>query len=112
MSLVAMAFLWTGSQVPVYILGGVPPYIYGDLGGVDRWIWFVLANLLCLAAVCPFVGSISDLIGRRYVALLGSSFLIIGMIVCGTAQGMNQFIGKLTPSCSSLISTTDSLQLV
>jgi MFS family permease len=31
---------------------------------------FVIANLLALAAVCPFVGSLSDLIGRRYVALL------------------------------------------
>ena len=41
MSLVAMAFLWTGSQIPVYIFGGIPPYIYGDIGGSDRWIWFV-----------------------------------------------------------------------
>ena len=41
MSLIAMAFLWTGSQIPVYIFGGVPPLIYGDIGGADRWIWFV-----------------------------------------------------------------------
>jgi len=38
MSLVAMAFLWTGSQIPVYIFGGIPPYIYGDIGGVDRYV--------------------------------------------------------------------------
>lgn len=25
MALVAMAFLWTGSQIPVYLFGGVPP---------------------------------------------------------------------------------------
>ena len=41
MSLIAMAFLWTGSQIPVYIFGGVPPLIYADIGGADRWIWFV-----------------------------------------------------------------------
>ena len=41
MSLIAMAFLWTGSQIPVYLFGGVPPYIYSDIGGTDRWIWFV-----------------------------------------------------------------------
>lgn len=41
MSLLAMAFLWTGSQIPVYLYGSIPPYIYGDIGGVDRWIWFV-----------------------------------------------------------------------
>jgi MFS family permease len=75
--------------------GGVPPYIYGDIGGVDRWVWFVLANLLALAAVCPFVGALSDLLGRRYVALIGASFIVLGMIVCSTAHTMNIFICKL-----------------
>jgi MFS family permease len=120
-----MAFLWTGSQIPVYIFGAIPPYIYADIGGVDRyvhparvqcvtaretfstnreknkrltyyhsWIWFVLANLLSLAGVCPFVGSLSDLLGRRYVALIGASFVILGMIVCSTAKVMNVFIGQ------------------
>ncbi|KAF2741182.1 putative MFS drug efflux pump [Polyplosphaeria fusca] len=72
-----------------YLLGGVPPYIYGDIGGADRWIWLVLANLLALAAVCPFVGSLSDLLGRRYVAIIGACFIILGMIIVSTAQTMN-----------------------
>ncbi|KAG0651668.1 Trichothecene efflux pump TRI12 [Hyphodiscus hymeniophilus] len=95
MSLVAMAFLWTGSQIPVYLFGGIPPYIYADLGGTDRWVWFVLANLLALAAVCPFVGAMSDLWGRRYVALAGASFIVLGMIVCSTAHTMNIFIAGM-----------------
>ena len=41
MGFTAMAFLWTGSQIPVYLFGGIPPIIYGDIGGVDRWVWFV-----------------------------------------------------------------------
>lgn len=53
----------------------------------------VLANLLALAGVCPFVGSLSDLIGRRYVALIGASLVCLGMIVSSTAHTMNIFIG-------------------
>ena len=94
MALVGMGFLWTGSQVPVYLLGGIPPLIYSDIGGLDRWVWFVLANLLTLAAICPFVGSMSDLLGRRWMSLVGSVFLVVSMIVCGTAKEMNQFIGE------------------
>ena len=54
----------------------------------------VLANLLALAAVCPFVGSLSDLMGRRYVAILGACLIILGMIVASTAHSMNVFIGE------------------
>ncbi|KAL4917764.1 fungal trichothecene efflux pump-domain-containing protein [Aspergillus aurantiobrunneus] len=95
MGFTAMAFLWTGSQIPVYLFGGIPPIIYSDIGGADRWVWFVLANLLALAGVCPFVGSLSDLIGRRYVALIGVSLVTIGMIICSTAHTMNTFIAGM-----------------
>ncbi|RHZ55935.1 putative MFS drug efflux pump [Aspergillus thermomutatus] len=95
MGFTAMAFLWTGSQIPVYLFGGIPPYIYGDIGGADRWIWFVIANLLALAGVCPFVGSLSDLIGRRYVAIIGASLICLGMVVTSTAHTMNTFIAGM-----------------
>lgn len=88
-----------GEILPDSGVGGVPPYIYGDIGGTDRWTWFVLANLLSLAAVCPFVGALSDLLGRRYVALAGASFIILGMIVCSTAQNMDVFIGQPSSLC-------------
>jgi MFS family permease len=53
----------------------------------------VLGNLLALAAVCPFVGSLSDLFGRRYVALSGAVLICIGVTVASTAHSMNTFIG-------------------
>ena len=58
----------------------------------------MLANLLALAGVCPFVGSLSDLMGRRYVALFGSGLVIIGVTVSSTAQIMNIFIGQYAQS--------------
>lgn len=104
-AIVAMMFLWTESQLPVYLFGGIVPEIYGDLGGVDRWIWMIIGNLIALAAICPFVGALSDLFGRRYLALVGSILIVLGMIVCGTATSMNNMIGKTSAlgSCSVLV---------
>ncbi|KAJ4416092.1 hypothetical protein N0V82_006936 [Gnomoniopsis sp. IMI 355080] len=93
LALTAMAFLWTGSQIPLYLFGAIPPYIYADIGGSDRWTWMTLANILALAAVCPFVGSLSDLFGRRYIAIVGASLVLLGMIIASTAQTMNTVIG-------------------
>jgi MFS family permease len=78
----------------VVLIGMDPTTKYGDtMLTTFSWIWFVLANLLALAGVCPFVGSLSDLVGRRYVALFGSGLVILGVIVSSTAKIMNVFIG-------------------
>lgn len=93
-ALCAMAFLWVGSQIPLYLFGGILPDIYGDIGGYDRWIWFVIAYLIPNAALCPFVGALSDLFGRKYVGLAGQVFLCIGPAVVSTAKVMNVAIGE------------------
>jgi MFS family permease len=54
-----------------------------------------LGYLFALGAICPFVGSLSDLFGRRYVALGGAGLLIIGNIVTSTAHDMNTFIAGM-----------------
>lgn len=116
-AIVAMMFLWTESQIPLYLFGGVPPEIYSDIGGVDRWIWMVIGNLVALAAICPFVGALSDLFGRRYLAMIGSVFIIVGMAVCGTAANMNNFIAGMVlagagAGINELISIAGTAELV
>lgn len=95
--MIAMSFLWIGSQIPLFLFGGVTPDIYADIGGYDRWVWFVIGYLIPNAALCPFVGALSDLFGRKYVALAGQVFLIVGPVVTSTAETMNIAIGKLLP---------------
>jgi hypothetical protein len=51
LSLMAMAFLWVGSQIPLYLFGSVLPLIYSDIGGVDRYVWFVIGYLIPNAAL-------------------------------------------------------------
>lgn len=71
----------------------------------------MLANLLSLAAICPFVGAISDLIGRRYVAITGAAFLVLGNIVSSTAHTMNIFIGKSLHPLGSYDCNTHTVML-
>ncbi|KAH7088754.1 major facilitator superfamily domain-containing protein [Paraphoma chrysanthemicola] len=89
MTLTCMSFLWIGSQIPLYLFGSVLPLIYQDIGGVDRYVWFVVGYLIPNAALCPFVGALSDLFGRQKVAIVGQVTLIVGPIITATANTMN-----------------------
>ncbi|KAK3500884.1 fungal trichothecene efflux pump [Neurospora crassa] len=95
MALAALACCWTNAQAPLYLFAAVPVFIYRDLGGVDRWVWFVTAHLLATAAISPFVGRFSDVFGRRWIALAGSSFIVFGQVMCGVAENMDIFIGGM-----------------
>lgn len=98
-SLTAMSFLWVGSQIPLYLYGSVLPLIYSDLGGANgRYLWMVIGYLIPVSALCPFVGALSDLFGRRPVAMFGQLLLIIGPIVVATAHKMNTAIGGMVLS--------------
>ncbi|KAK3997004.1 major facilitator superfamily domain-containing protein [Cladorrhinum sp. PSN332] len=92
LAIAALACICSNAQVPLYMFAGAPVYIYRDIGGTSSWVWFVSANLLATAAVAPFVGALSDLLGRRWVALMGSLLVIIGQAVCGTAHSIGLFI--------------------
>ncbi|EUC30153.1 hypothetical protein COCCADRAFT_7762 [Bipolaris zeicola 26-R-13] len=92
-TLVCMVFLWVGSQIPLFIFGSIISFITRDLGGADRFSWFMIAYLIPLAALLPFVGALSDLFGRQRVAIAGQLALVIGAIVTSTASNMNIAIG-------------------
>jgi len=71
----------------------LPAYTVDDIGGTSSEAWLGVANYLAVAAISPLVGSISDLIGRRYAALLGPIILAVGLIVVGTAHRIDVAIG-------------------
>lgn len=89
MIFVAMGFLWCGSQIVLYLVGGIISQITGELGGGDRYVWIALGNLIPLACITPFVGGLTDLFGRKNVALLSALLGMIGGIVCATTHNMN-----------------------
>ena len=59
-----------------------------DLGGPKIYTWLGMVYALAFASLAPVAGSISDLVGRRYLGLLGAVMVTAGLIVLGTAQRM------------------------
>lgn len=94
LALTAMSFLWIGSQIPLYLYGSVLPDIYGEIGGANgKWVWMIIGYLIPNAALCPFVGALSDLFGRKKVAMFGQIVLMIGPILVSTATRIEVAIG-------------------
>lgn len=102
----AMSFLWIGSQIPLYLFGSVLPLIYTDIGGYEIYVWCVIGYLIPNAALCPFVGALSDMYGRKAVGAAGQLFLIVGPIVTTTANDMLTVIGMWS-SLRAIIGTYD-----
>lgn len=48
--------------------------------------WLPVSNTLAIAAICPFVGYISDLFGRRNITLAGCVAICVGIILVATAK--------------------------
>merc|ERR1712014_320600 len=115
--LTAMSFLWVGSQIPLYLFGALLPDIYTDIGGAERYQWMVIGYLIPNASLCPFVGALSDMFGRRWVAAVGQVLLIVGPIVTATANTMNtaiggQVISGLGAGLNELIALAGTAELV
>jgi MFS family permease len=71
-------------------------YTVADIGGATSFAWVAISYTLALAAIAPFAGAISDFIGRRYVALLGCTLVMVGMVIVGTAHRMPVAIGGMS----------------
>lgn len=90
---VAVILLGAGICIFTVLLTLIVAYTVADIGGASSEAWLGVANTLSVAAVSPIAGSISDLIGRRYGALLATCMVCIGLIVVGTAHRMDVAIG-------------------
>jgi EmrB/QacA subfamily drug resistance transporter len=74
------------------IIATALPTIVGDLGGLDHIAWVFTAYLLSSTISVPLFGKISDIYGRRSIFLVTIVIFLIGSMLAGTAQTMNQLI--------------------
>jgi len=68
------------------------PRITSDLGGLDKLSWVVTAYLLTSTASTPLWGKISDLYGRRPMFQIAIVTFMVGSLLAGFSQNMEQLI--------------------
>ncbi len=68
------------------------PRIIADLGGFDRFTWVTTAYLVASTTAVPIVGRLTDIYGRKIFYVLGIVVFLIGSVLAGTSQTMNQLI--------------------
>ncbi|KAF2003779.1 MFS general substrate transporter [Amniculicola lignicola CBS 123094] len=93
-----LAGLYTGSQVILYFTGGSLSFIAEDLKLTRGSAWLPTANILAIAAVCPYAGYLQDLFGKRYIALFGSLCICIGCALMGTTHSFGQALAGMAIS--------------
>jgi len=74
------------------IVSTAMPRIVADLGGFDRFTWVTTAYLVASTTVVPIAGRLSDLYGRKAFFLGGICIFLIGSMLAGLSQSMNQLI--------------------
>src|SRR5215217_9064307 len=74
------------------IVGTALPRIIAELHGLDRYSWVVTAYILASMTMIPIVGKLSDQFGRKWFLLAGTLLFLLGSMLAGAAQTMNQLI--------------------
>jgi hypothetical protein len=82
----------SGAQLPLFFMGGSLTFIVEAVDNTAARGWTTTAYGVSLAAVTPFAGYLQDLMGRRYIAILGAVLVCTGIAVIGSAHSFVQLI--------------------
>ncbi|CAN5399069.1 N/A [soil metagenome] len=68
------------------------PKIASDLNGLSKYSWVATSYLLTSAVSTPLYGKISDMFGRKKIFQVAIVIFLIGSVLSGAAQTMNELI--------------------
>lgn len=68
------------------------PKIAVDLQGLNKLSWVATAYLLASAVVTPIYGKLGDMYGRKKIFMASIGIFLVGSVLCGLAQNMEQLI--------------------
>jgi EmrB/QacA subfamily drug resistance transporter len=75
------------------VVGTALPRIITDLGGFAHYTWVATAYIIASTVTLLIAGKLSDMYGRKWFLVGGIAVFIVGSLLCGTSQTMNQLIG-------------------
>jgi len=74
------------------IVGTALPQIITDLSGANLYTWVVTIYLLSSTVTVPIYGKLSDMYGRKPLLLTGVGLFLIGSVLAGLSQNIEQLI--------------------
>lgn len=74
------------------IVGTALPKILAEFNALEKLSWVVTAYLLASTIAVPISGKMSDIYGRRKLLLVGITVFVIGSMLSGVSQDIDQLI--------------------
>lgn len=74
------------------VIATAMPTVIASVGGMNHYSWVFSAYLLAATVTVPIWGKLSDLYGRRPLYQIGIGIFLIGSVLSGVSQTMNQLI--------------------
>ena len=74
------------------VIATAMPTIVSQLGGLEIYSWAFSAYMLMSTCTVPVYGKLSDIYGRRSVYAVAMTLFLIGSVLCGFAQSMEQLV--------------------
>jgi EmrB/QacA subfamily drug resistance transporter len=74
------------------IVGTAMPRIIADLGGFTQYTWVTTAYIIASTIAVPITGKLTDMYGRKWFYVAGLAIFILGSLLSGLSQTMNQII--------------------
>jgi EmrB/QacA subfamily drug resistance transporter len=68
------------------------PTVIGQIGGIHLYAWVFSAYLLTSTVTVPIYGKLADLFGRKPVFIVSTVVFLVGSMLCGQSQTMEQLI--------------------
>lgn len=91
-TVVALLLALFMAAMEMTVVSTAMPTVVGDLGGIRLYSWVFTAYMLSATVTVPIYGKLADLYGRKPILLFGIVVFLIGSVLSGQAQSIEQLI--------------------